>query len=72
MGIPGKVVLPSEAVFPGKAVLPGEAAEGFRQRVEAVSLYDEDLELYQSLDVLGQVLQTVTGQVKEHLQGQRR
>ncbi len=56
----------------GEVGLPGKAAEGLRQRVEAVSLHNEDLELNQSLDVLRQVLQTVTGQVKEHLQGQRR
>lgn len=51
--------------------LPGEAAEGLGQRMEAVSLHDKDLELHQSLDVLCQVLQTVAGQVEEHLSGQK-
>lgn len=51
--------------------LPGEAAEGLWQRVETVSLNYENLELYQSLNVLSQVVQTVAGQVQEHLQGSR-
>lgn len=39
--------------------------------MEAVSLHDEDPELGQGLNVLRQVLQAVTGQVEEYLQGGR-
>lgn len=52
--------------------LPGEAAERLGHRVEAVPLHDEDLQLHKRLDVLCQVLQTVTGQVQEHLEAERR
>lgn len=48
-------------------MLPGEVAEGLWQRVETVSLHNEDLEFHQSLNVLSKVLQTVEGQMKEHL-----
>lgn len=61
-GLPGK-----EGYLPDGEGLPDEAAEGLRQRVETVSLHNEDLELHQSLNVLCQVLQMVTGQMEEHL-----
>lgn len=64
-------MLPGEEELPGDEGLPGEAAQGLGQRVEAVSLHDEDLELGQGLNVLRQVLQPVTGQVEEYLQGGR-
>lgn len=51
--------------------LPGEEAEASGQRVEVVSLHDEDLELQQSLDVLSHVLQTIRGQIQEDLQEDR-
>lgn len=81
--LPGDMVLPGEMVLdgdmalrgeeelPGEEGSPGEAAEGLGQRVEAVSLHDEDLKLGQGLNVLRQVLQAVTGQVEEYLQGGR-
>lgn len=61
--LPGVVELHEEVGLPGEMGLPSEATEGLWQRVERVSLHDEDLELHQSLDVLCQVLQMVTGQV---------
>lgn len=64
-------MLRGEEELPGEERLPGEAAEGLGQRVEAVSLHYENLELCQGLNVLRQVLQTVTGQVEEYLQGGR-
>lgn len=69
--LPGEMVLRGEGESPGEEGLPGEATEGLGQRVEAVSLHDEDLELSQGLNVLRQVLQAVTGQVEENLQGGR-
>lgn len=52
--------------------LPAEAAEGLWHSMQAIPLHNEDLELPQSLNVLRQVLQTVGGQVEEHLQEEKR